>query len=70
VSDVILSSAKKNGVNPLITIYRPGMISSSTLTGHSNLTDFNNRFIKAIVELKCFPEIDAMLGNAVFVANR
>jgi len=61
VSDVLLFKALLKDINPHIRIYRPGTIGSSSVTGHSNLVDFNNRFIQAMIELQSYPSSDAIL---------
>ena len=47
--------------NPHIKIFRPAFIGSST-QGHSNVLDFNNRFIRAMLKMQMYPNLESMLG--------
>jgi thioester reductase-like protein len=43
-----------------VNIYRPGFISSHSVTGAGNLDDFDNRFILAILSMKYAPKVECL----------
>lgn len=59
VAEKLLEQARTRGIP--VSIYRPGFISSHSLTGVSNVTDFDNRLIRGIIAMKSAPNSDSVL---------
>ena len=61
VAENLVRQAGKRGLP--VSIYRPGLISGSNVSGRSNPDDIFSRIIKACIEMKCAPDMDWVLDS-------
>ncbi|MEO1122736.1 MAG: amino acid adenylation domain-containing protein [Cyanobacteria bacterium J06639_16] len=59
IAEQLVKRAAERGLS--VCIYRPGMVTGHSQSGHSNTADVLCRFVKSMIQLRQAPDLDLML---------